>query len=426
MRAPRTALLAIVLAAGARARAAPVTLEDALAAARAANAALPVARAEVDAGAAATRAARAALGPRVSLDGDLRYAPPATSYNPAVAPIDEERLQVVGEQPLWDGGARRARLTAADASLRAVRARFRVAGRDLDLEVRARFAGAIALEAELAARRDGVAQLRSYLDLVRERIAAGQGAEADRLRTEVRLANEQAGVADAERRLRAATLDLNDLMGRDPAAALELAPLPPPAAPAAAGDEPWQAAPDVAGAEAERDAAAAAVAEALAGRAPRLDLLLDAGIFGPGLPFPGAGETPASRLRSDLGASVTLAFTWPFWDAGGWSARVAEARARAARADGTVVVARRAARLAWRRATSDLDALWGAIGIRAGAVPVARDAWLLAESLYRGGAGSSLEVLDAHAALVEAKIAEATAVERYRVAEAQARRWGER
>ncbi|HEX9049867.1 MAG TPA: TolC family protein [Anaeromyxobacter sp.] len=419
----RSALVAAVALVAARA-AGSETLDEVLAAARAANARLPVAQADVAIGSEAVREARAALGPRVSVGGDVRYAPGPASYSPAVAPISEERLQLLADQPLYDGGALRARIDASAAQLRAARARYRVAERDLDLEVRARYAEALAVEAELASRRQGLERLRSYLSLVRERMAAGQGLEADRLRTEVRLSDGEANVSDAERRLAGAKLELNDLMGRDPRAALDLAPLPAPSPPAPSSEEPWLAAPDLLQAEADREAAVAGIAEARAARALHLDLTLDAGIFGPGFPFPGAAPSVPARLRDDLGVSLTLSFSWAFWDFGASGARLAQARLKARQAEGSLVVMRRQARLEWERAEADLAALYRTVEIRAAAVPAARDSYVLAESLYRGGLGTSLEVLDAYAALVDAEISHATAVQQYRVAAAQAARWG--
>jgi outer membrane protein TolC len=332
---------------------------------------------------------------------------------------------VVANQPLYDGGALRARIRARAAQLRAADARYRVAARDVALEVRARYAEAIATGDEISARRRGLERLRSYLSLVRQRMAAGQGLEADRLRTEVRLTGEEANLADAERRLAEAKLELNDLMGRDPSAPLELAPLPAPSPPYVAADEPWNRAPDLLAAEAASEAAAASVGEARAARLPHVALALDAGLFGPGLPLPGDSSSVPARLRDDLGASITLSFSWAFWDLGTYAAQIERARLEAKQAEDSVVVVRRQARLAWQRAETDLEALYRTLQARAQAVPTARDSYVLAESLYRGGAATSLEVLDAYAALVDAEIAEATAVQQYRVAQAQARRWGE-
>jgi outer membrane protein TolC len=56
-------------------------------------------------------------------------------------------------------------------------------------------------------------------------------------------------------------------------------------------------------------------------------------------------------------------------------------------------------------------------------VPEARDSYLEAESRYRGGAGTSLEVLDAYAAATEAAVKLNDVTARYRIAQAVAARW---
>jgi outer membrane protein TolC len=52
------------------------------------------------------------------------------------------------------------------------------------------------------------------------------------------------------------------------------------------------------------------------------------------------------------------------------------------------------------------------------------DAYLDAESRYRGGAGMALEVLDAYSASVDAVVRLSDAISRYRIARALAVRWG--
>ena len=58
------------------------------------------------------------------------------------------------------------------------------------------------------------------------------------------------------------------------------------------------------------------------------------------------------------------------------------------------------------------------------AVPLARDAYLIAASLYRGGGGTALDVLDAFSSLLAAAQSYGEAVLSFRIAEATALRWG--
>ena len=57
-------------------------------------------------------------------------------------------------------------------------------------------------------------------------------------------------------------------------------------------------------------------------------------------------------------------------------------------------------------------------------MPVAKDSSLASESRYRGGASSALDVLEAHAASVDAAVRLGDAMMRYRIAQALEIRWG--
>ena len=76
------------------------------------------------------------------------------------------------------------------------------------------------------------------------------------------------------------------------------------------------------------------------------------------------------------------------------------------------------------KARAALKTLAREIDLLQKAAPAARDAWLDAESRYRGGAGTALEVLDAYSASVDAVVRLSEAVSRYRIARALAVRWG--
>src|SRR5258708_15174905 len=132
----------------------PLTLLEALRLAHAANAKLPAAAAETEIAREKLREARAERWLKVAIEGNFLYAP-AGAYDPIVTNLGEEKLQITGKQPLYDGGERRAAVSRAEAQIRAADARYRIAARDVDLEVRSRFAEMLAAEIEIAARRDG-------------------------------------------------------------------------------------------------------------------------------------------------------------------------------------------------------------------------------------------------------------------------------
>src|SRR6476661_1660014 len=208
------------------------TLDDVLRESRSANARLPIALFDVTIAREKVSEARAERWLKVALEGDFIYAPPS-GYDPAITNLGEFRGQAVARQPIYDGGARRAAIERGEADVEAAGARYRVAEKDLEMEVRNRYAEFVQADAEAAARIEGIERLRRYRTTLESRRASGQGVGADLLKIEVRLATEQAALVDAVGRRDGARIALNALMGREPVSALSLVALPPPDPPGA-------------------------------------------------------------------------------------------------------------------------------------------------------------------------------------------------
>lgn len=413
-----------------------MTLDEALREARSANARLPIPVYEEQRAREQQREAAAERWLQLSLEGGFLHAP-ASGYDPTVTNLGEDRLLLVGSQPLYDGGARRSAVARARASVLGAAARYRVAVRDVDLEVRLRFSDVLATQDEVGARRRGLERLGRYRDWLAGRRAAGQGVAVDLLKTDVRLATERAALTDAEGRAAQARLALNDLLGRDPEAPLELAPLPAPEPPPTAagegqGGEAWRETPDL-----EVAAAASAVGEAelrraRAERKPALSLTADVGLWGADttrlVPSDITAGDPdaglADRLRRDAGYSLGIQLSWSLDGFGAIRARIAQAELGVEQAHQEETVERRRARLGWEAARAALDHAYRQIESLSGAVPAARDAYLETESRYRGGAASALEVLDAYADSVSTAVSLSEALLRYRTAQAMMLRWG--
>ena len=192
-------------------------------------------------------------------------------------------------------------------------------------------------------------------------------------------------------------------MGRDPTAPLELVPLPLPEAPAAGDPAAWQNAPEVRVAEASARSAEADTIIAKAETRPRLVFLGDAGFWTDDTTHPGSSQF-WDRFWHDAGYSFALGFVWNVWDPGAARARIAEANLGLQQSRLALEVGRRDARLAWEKAHTALAHLYKQIEILSRAVPDARDSYLDAQSRYRGGAATALEVLDAHSAAMEAAV----------------------
>lgn len=396
---------------GAQAR---LNLEDALREAHAANAQLPLAAFETRIASAALREARGALGPRLSLDGDLH------GGNPSAYAANDGRLQLLAEQPIYDGGALRAGVALQRALAGASQAHYRQAEKDLDFAVRVGFAQLLELDTVIAVRGEGIARLQTYRAAVEARRAAGEGVSGDLLRTQVQLGQAEADLADASRQRDQARLALNDLLGRDPDAALtltdEATPAPPPQDTVG---EAWSGAPEVRQAEARVAAARSGTVLVAAERRPQIDLTVNAGTQ------PAFGNSgSAFNNGQGQGVEFLLSLSWPLLDAGGYRARRDQARLQLGAAEAGEVATRRQARLAWAAARTEVDARAREVEIRRRTAATALDSYLTSESLYRGGAATALEVLEAYATWIAANEAAAEAVFNLRVAEATLVRWG--
>ena len=403
----------------------PMTLEAALALAHTANARLPIPSAEVEISRARRSEADAARWLQVAVEGGFLYAPleGGIGYDPALSNLGEARLVAVARQPIYAGGALDAGRARAQAGLEVAGARFRAAEKDLDLDVRGRCYELLAAREEARVRRAGLERLDTYLRFLRERQTSGQAVAADLVKTEVRRALEESAIVEAEQRAEDARIQLNALFGRTPDAPLELAallaPSPPPSESEAA---PWQTAPEVVEAEALTRSSQADVSLAHAERLPHLNLNADAGFW----------ESDTRHLNADFwdrlwrsrGYSFSLVLSWSVWDRGALKARETAAGLALAQARSRVEAERRNAATQWSQARSAMRHLYREIETLSRAAPMARDAYLGAESRYRGGTATALDVLDSYSAAVDATVRLSEVTTRFRLAEAVALRWG--
>jgi len=385
-----------------------------------ANTKLPEATLETQAAEQKVREARAERWMKVAVEGDFVYAPPG-GYDPVVTNAGEARLQLTGHQPIYDGGARRAAVEKASAERDAAAARYRIAEKDLDVEVWSRFAELLEADAEITVRRDAIGRLRGYRTSLRSRKAAGQGVASDLLKTDVRLASDEADVADAEGRLAEARVELNVLMGRSPYAPLTVAPLPQPAIESEISAAPASppASPEIAEAEALARSAEAEIRNARAEKKPHLFASGDVGWWGSD-----TTHWAIERWRRDAGFSLGLQISWLLFDFGAADARLARAQLDSRRARVEIVARERETVRQRAKAREAVASLRKQIDLLSRAEPWSRDSYLEAESRYRGGAATALEVIDAYASAVEASVKLAAATSRLRIAEALERRWG--
>lgn len=397
----------------------PLTLAQVLARARRYNATLPIAGADRAIAAERIREARGRLFPRASIEALGGYQSPPAAFN--TASHLAAALQLVWRESLYDGGRLRAELAIARSDYAAAAARLRTRQRDVDFMVRSQFSELVAADKTIGVRRRGIARLSTYLQSIKNRRAAGQGVTADLLKTEVELDRERAQLIDTQQRRAEARLTLNNLMGRDPSAPLAVMPPPPPSQPPPLGRQPWRNTPDLAAAEADLRAALAGIDAARAGRRPSLSLEAGAGVVEYA---PTTSGSFIDNVTDGLGGSVILSVSWPIWDFGLYHARLRRAEIDVTRAGWNVIAVRRQVRLAYEGADTRLAFLRRKLDLLSRTVPKARDSYLTAESEYRGGAGTALDVLNAFSAWMDAETAYIDAILRYRIARAGYIRWG--
>ena len=404
-----------------------LTVEQALREARTANAQLPLAALDVSIARERVREAKARRWLQVSVEASLRYAPPFASYGSGGSgDVNEETLQAVMTQPIYEGDRIEARVRAAEADVVGRTARYRIDEKSLELEVRLRFARYEQFRESLVLRRDGLRQLDEYVTRIDERRAAGQPVTADLLKAQARALAETATIRALERQLAEVALEINDLLGRAPEQPLVVARLSDPAAPdpITSSSQPWRVAPDIREAEWEVRSAAENIDVATAARKPHVGAIFDVGLLGGGIGGMPSWVRPADRLRNDFGVSAGVYLSWAVFDLGIISAQVAQARLMHDHTSQSLVLAERNARLEWARANTLLVGSDAELRIRVRAVPAAHDAYLEAASLYRGGRGTALEVLDAYANWIAAADAQLAALFQYRAAQAALERWG--
>jgi len=394
-----------------------LTLDQAIVEARARNASLPVVREDASLARSAADEARAKRYPHFDLAGELQLARPG-AYGESHA-----LAKLLGAFTLFDAGQRGAELRAALSELDRATAGVQKSEADLDLEVRTRFDELAELDEELVARSDGIARLTQYQVVLEERRAGGEGGNADLLKTRARALSDQATIEALRRSRSTAARELNDLMGREPAQPILLVAAPMPSPPAEVLATAWERTPDLTAATAVLAAAQERQSAAASERWPRLELRAEVGGVLPLLGSTLDAVNLPTAPGSGFGGAVGLTFSLPLFDFGAIGARIAQADAAARKAQAELELARRRTRLQWTAAQEDLSSLFRELSLRERLEPVAKDAYLAAEALYRGGAGTGLEVLDAYTAWLDSEVKLVQARQSLRDAQARVLRW---
>ena len=353
--------------------------------------------------------------PAYTLTGGATVAPPF-SYDPVITNLGEYRLLVGMQVPLRDAGERRRERAQAGLGAAAASAELERAAREAGERAAEVALGLLRLKTQERSGREAL----DWLDRLSSLITAGVRAGGQDRAAAVRVALERDAVGSdliaLEADAGALGRELAELTGLgeavlprvvEPEAGDDAAPAPADSSALLAWAE---SAPEVMALRSEEAGERLALESARRKNAVRVDLAMDAGLWGAdltravplelALDHPGA--TFGDRLWRDLGASLAFEFRRPLWDASAGravAAREASLRAATIRTAAAVAARRRAALdlvSRWRTATARLALAQASLGR-------ADDHLLRERSLYAGGAASLLELLDARQQLAEAR-----------------------
>lgn len=305
-----------------------------------------------------------------------------------IGPSTERSIGVVQTFDVF--GRRSLRVGAAEQRLEA--ARYEALDRRLQVtaEVRRGFAESLSLERQRQALGAWVDRIQAASETVGRLAKSGEVAGYARRRIEREAQSARARLAAASGDAVRSKERLRGLIGLESAEELRLAGglMPPEPPPLAAALDGIRQRPDLAALLAQAEAYDRERMAAERAWAPDLNV--------------GIGQKRADEpLRSDTGLMVSLAFALPLFDRGEGRRDIAAAQARALRGEHKLLVTRREA---------DIRGLWQqAAELRAGAIALRGapmgDLSRTAETAYRAGESSILELLDAYRAELDAELA---------------------
>lgn len=364
------------------------------------NPATAAAWAGVRAAAAAEGIARSSLAPVVGA-GLSPSASVTRTFLPGLPDRTDSELAATARLSLdwllFDGGARRARITAAEASRAAALAAFAEVAQDIVLQVALAHDLLLAAEANLEAARAQMRFAEVSAAAARARETAGLGLRSDTLQAETALGEARLAQRRAEGEVLVRRGGLAVTLGLAPTLPLAVQP------PAQATDpSALRESAEVLIAEAERlrpdlrqraASLAAAEAQASAARADRRPTLV-------------LGLGPSAALRSDgpdaISGSVGVTLSVPILDIRSRYA-VAQADSEAARAAALLEQARQSAGLDVWTAFQDLETEAQSLGTARLLLASAEEAARLAQGRYQAGVGTITELLNAQGALAAAR-----------------------
>ncbi len=153
--------------------------------------------------------------PQFQFEASALYAPSSGhfGYDPLVTNGGQYAGQIVGKQPLYDGGIRNLRANQIDVDIDLRNKESRAAERDLIYAVRQAFYEALRADREGRLESESVHQLGDYLERVRQLSSAGNASTTDILKTEIQLSGAEISLRKSQEEYAAAKYSLSELVG---------------------------------------------------------------------------------------------------------------------------------------------------------------------------------------------------------------------
>ena len=405
------------LAAAAESRPAPdgaLTLADCVREALEANPDLAAGRARASGAGHAVRVARGARLPQV--DGwsfylasrrEQRLIQPSFAGEAIRYETDLAETVVEARVPLFHGGRLAARQRAAEAAAAGSDSSLAALRQDLVLAVAATYLEALERRSVIEATDATLRALEAQAAVAGAMEEVGRIPALDRLKVDVRVAALRQRLSQAVRDERLVRLHLGTLLGRGPESSpLGLADVPTPLSPApgitVSSAEAVAVRPDVAALEHEAQRRRDEVAAATGERWPAIDAAARYALRS----VVGSGsESPLDRNVGYASAAVTVRVA--LFTGGQTGARVAQARAVLDEAQSRLQAARLRSAEELGRETASLEEARERERVAGAAVGQAEQAYEVETANYEAGRGTVNDVLDAQAALFDARLAHA-------------------
>jgi outer membrane protein len=321
-------------------------------------------------------------------------------------------------QPLFTAGKIGTAIKLALESQRERDAALEAARQRVVFKVFVAFHDLLLAQENLLVVRETVRQRQQHLDQARNRFGQGVATEVDVLRSEVNLSNLRPEIIRAENRVRMARSALNNLMVTDLDAPtsisgrLQFAAWTPPA-----GDELQRRAaeirPEVILAQRQVDQARLTLSLARAENKLSVDLETRFGI---------SARDVKNLYQSDYARwNVTVNFKLPLLDSGRKAGLIVQAQARMSAAQHVLAQLLNSVKLEIKAAQDDLESSEQSVEAARLNVAQAEKVLSMMQANYQYGAATTLDVVDAQAALTMARNAVITATYEFQVAKARLR-----